>query len=372
MSLLFRENDPLAPIGERRTQAFSPGDILLGQIEPKNPPASGPETGNGWFSLSAPVGRDSAPNRKQDVAKVETLLGQTGHYDIQRLQGPTGFWGMVGDKAVKDFQKQNGLKVDGLLNPGGPTISALEGRVGDIFKNYTPPTVDQIDAHHQALSENAAGLLTFGRPPLRMASAGEVASDVVAANKRTLSYLSGYSDNQGLDQAAAKHIVEGEHEDMLRYRDLIWRMSQSDPRRAHGFAWGILDHLPEAKKADFLGFEAPQHRPVGVRRNEWDGRRTMELRPEDEKNAPPPRAQPYYPDRDDGKNFMLKAWDDSEKKRNASGDGGGDDGVDAPLDLRDDLADPGDDASFEDKNAGDGDIPPVSEETQDKTSEEQA
>ncbi|MFA6019631.1 MAG: hypothetical protein WC722_05155 [Rhodospirillales bacterium] len=97
MSLLFRDNDPLAPLGESRPQAFSPGEILLGQMEPKNPLLSGRESGNGWFSLSAPVGRDNAPNRKQDVAKVETLLGQTGHYDIQRLQGPTGYWGMVGD-----------------------------------------------------------------------------------------------------------------------------------------------------------------------------------------------------------------------------------------------------------------------------------
>jgi hypothetical protein len=36
---------------------------------------------------------------------------------------------------------------------------------------------------------------------------------------------------------AAKHIVAGEHDDILRYRDLIFQMSQDDPRRAHAFAW---------------------------------------------------------------------------------------------------------------------------------------
>lgn len=226
----------MARIGERRPQAFSPGEILLGQMEPKNPPAAGSGSDNGWFSLSAPVGRDNAPNRKQDVAKVETLLGQTGHYDIQRLQGPTGYWGLVGDRAVKDFQRENGLKADGLLNPDGPTIVSLKSRVEDIFKDYTQPSVDQIDAHHRALAENGAGLLTFGRPPLRMAGPGQVAPEIQAANRRTLQYLSGYGDNQGLDQAAAKHILAGEHDDILRYRDLIRQMSQIDPRRAHAFA----------------------------------------------------------------------------------------------------------------------------------------
>lgn len=206
MNLLFRENDPLARVGESRPQAFSPGDILTAQLQPKPTVAPGRESGNGWFSLSSPVGRD-APNRKQDVLKVETLLGQAGDYDIARFQGPTGYWGIVGDKAVKDFQKRNGLKADGLLNPDGPTITALRGQMEDVFQDYTPPRADEMDAHHQALAKGRAGLLTFGRPPLRMATVGDVSTDIVAANRRTLKYLSGFADNQGLDQAAASGIA---------------------------------------------------------------------------------------------------------------------------------------------------------------------
>ncbi|MDK9721359.1 MAG: hypothetical protein OEL53_09275 [Rhodospirillales bacterium] len=163
--------------------------------------------------------------------------------------------------------------------------------------------------------------------------------------------------------------MAGEHDDILRYRDLIWQMSQNDPRRAHAFAWGILDHLPDARRRqDFLGYEAPASRPVGIRRNEWDGRRTMELRPEDEKNALPPRAEPYYPDRDDGKN-ILKVEDGEEgRKRGSGSDGGsgdGTDGADAPLDLRDDQADPKDDGGWsEDKGDIHAEPPPPSEEPQ--------
>ncbi|MFA6021274.1 MAG: CHAP domain-containing protein [Rhodospirillales bacterium] len=138
-------------------------------------------------------------------------------------------------------------------------------------------------------------------------------------------------------------------------------MSQNDPRRAHAFAWGILDHLPDARRRqDFLGYEAPASRPVGIRRNEWDGRRTMDLRPEDEKNALPPRAEPYYPDKDDGKN-ILKVEDGEEGRKRGSGT----DGADAPLDLRDDQADPkGDGGWSEDKGDIHAEPPPPSEEPQ--------
>lgn len=49
----------------------------------------------------------------------------------------------------------------------------------------------------------SSGRLTFGRPPLHMAPARGVEEDAANANRRTLTCLSGYADNQGLDQAAA-------------------------------------------------------------------------------------------------------------------------------------------------------------------------
>ena len=85
MSLLFADNDPLAPKLGRRNPAFSPGEILQSQLQPS--------AGKDWFALSAPVGPDPAPNRREDVLKVQTLLGQAGHYDIKRTYGPTGWWG---------------------------------------------------------------------------------------------------------------------------------------------------------------------------------------------------------------------------------------------------------------------------------------
>lgn len=42
--------------------------------------------------VKQPVGPD-APNRRPDVAKVETFLGRTGHLDLAKTEGPTGYWG---------------------------------------------------------------------------------------------------------------------------------------------------------------------------------------------------------------------------------------------------------------------------------------
>jgi murein DD-endopeptidase MepM/ murein hydrolase activator NlpD len=82
------------------------------------------------FSLNQPVGL-SGINKRDDVAKVETLLGRTGHFDPSKTKGPTGFFGTRLDQAVKHFQKDRSLKTDGLMNPGGETLTALAAHLGD-------------------------------------------------------------------------------------------------------------------------------------------------------------------------------------------------------------------------------------------------
>lgn len=77
------------------------------------------------FSLHGTIGRSGADNHRADVAKVETFLGDTGHYKPMTDNGPNGWHNPNLDKAIRDFQKDNGLMVDGMLKPGGPTIGKL-------------------------------------------------------------------------------------------------------------------------------------------------------------------------------------------------------------------------------------------------------
>lgn len=77
------------------------------------------------FSLESAVGANSTNNRR-DVAKVETLMAQVGRLDLRQTDGATGYFGERLKQAVEGFQKDNGLKKDGLINPRGETMRALQ------------------------------------------------------------------------------------------------------------------------------------------------------------------------------------------------------------------------------------------------------
>lgn len=40
--------------------------------------------------------------------------------------GPTGVWSPLLDAAIRRFQKRRGLKVDGWLSPGGPSVRGVK------------------------------------------------------------------------------------------------------------------------------------------------------------------------------------------------------------------------------------------------------
>ena len=82
-------------------------------------------TTGGFFDLSAPVGAGGA-NRRGDVVKVEALLANTGHHDLRPTGGPTGYGGPRLEEAIRAYQKETGLKADGRLDPGGPTLGSLD------------------------------------------------------------------------------------------------------------------------------------------------------------------------------------------------------------------------------------------------------
>ncbi len=244
------------------------------------------------------------------MLRVETLLGRAGDYDISRTDGPTGWWGSRAEGAVRTYQKRKGLKVDGLLNPGGPTIASLESDLADSFKGFGVPTIAEVDAHHENLKRGMAGVLTHKPPPLDIALAEGVAEGTQAANRRTAQFLLGRGSDDGLDEFVARDIQDNGPAAILRNRDLVLQIEALDPKRAHSFAWGILSHLPRERAQDFLGGAVPDVPPVGVRKDEW--RRTLEIRKDDP--DPVPKAEPYYPDKDTGKHRMALS--------DAGGDGG--------------------------------------------------
>jgi peptidoglycan hydrolase-like protein with peptidoglycan-binding domain len=109
--------------------------------------------------------------------KVERLLEGVGLLDTRPTEGPTGYYGTRLEEAIKGFQKQNGLSVDGWLAPGGETIRALKRAVpaGSFIENKprwdeegTPPIVPP------RRSKDGPGFLD--RP--RVATTGSLADDL--------------------------------------------------------------------------------------------------------------------------------------------------------------------------------------------------
>ena len=79
----------------------------------------------GLSTISQSVGMDGK-NERTDVAVAEKLLHANGVLDTNQTKGPTGYFGMRAERAIRTFQKDRGLKVGGLMLPNGPTITALQ------------------------------------------------------------------------------------------------------------------------------------------------------------------------------------------------------------------------------------------------------
>ncbi len=126
--------------------------------------------GDGWAKISNAVGPEE-PSRRPDVAKVETFLDRTGHLDLARTDGSTGYFGRRVEKGIRDFQRDGGLKVDGLINPGGPTLRSLGVRLFEEgaadMQNKSHPLPPRGHEHSNSLLAVAAGPVTVteSEPP---------------------------------------------------------------------------------------------------------------------------------------------------------------------------------------------------------------
>ncbi|MFN4276319.1 MAG: peptidoglycan-binding domain-containing protein [Ferrovibrio sp.] len=81
--------------------------------------------GDRLFQLNDAVGANKA-NQRGDVFKVQSLLHREGHLDAEATGGPTGYWGIRDDTAMKALQKEGGLTVDGWAGPGGETMNHFQ------------------------------------------------------------------------------------------------------------------------------------------------------------------------------------------------------------------------------------------------------
>jgi len=80
--------------------------------------------GEGMFRLNDTVGTGRS-NQRGDAFKLQALLHREGALDAKATGGPTGYWGNRDDAALRSYQNDNGLTVDGWVAPDGPTMKSL-------------------------------------------------------------------------------------------------------------------------------------------------------------------------------------------------------------------------------------------------------
>jgi lysozyme family protein len=151
---------------------------------------------DGPFALRGPVG-PYKQNRQGDVAKVQSLLHDAGYMDANQTDGPTGLFSRALLEApIKRFQSDQGLQVDGLLEPGGETIGALESLIGPHLARSPldpapandaggpAPAVKDLPRRHAPgriellpLAANDAAAQDAAARPLQLAANETVASD---------------------------------------------------------------------------------------------------------------------------------------------------------------------------------------------------
>lgn len=136
----------------------SEGHLLSRFSGPHPPPDARPVLPDeDYFQLSGSVGRDGV-NDRADVVRAQTLLAHGGYFDVTRTEGPTGWYGKPLELAIRDFQQDRGLARDGVMLPGGETVTALREAYGPAFAGRTLPALQQVDAHHDRRARGEPGL----------------------------------------------------------------------------------------------------------------------------------------------------------------------------------------------------------------------
>ena len=87
-----------------------------------------------FFGLSNNVGNGLA-NKEEDVLFVKQGLSDAGFMDISEDPEPHGFMTRHMDDAIKGFQKDNNLRVDGKLFSSGETFTQLNKGISQGFLN---------------------------------------------------------------------------------------------------------------------------------------------------------------------------------------------------------------------------------------------
>ncbi len=132
--LYWREQDPefrsyvdnsfKSVYGNEDAERDATGRMIDPAPRPVTLPPFKPTVTEDDVNLGGSVGENQS-NRWRDIWKVQKGLTHTGHYALDLTKEKSGERSPSLDQAIRDFQREKREETDGLLLPGGPTITRL-------------------------------------------------------------------------------------------------------------------------------------------------------------------------------------------------------------------------------------------------------
>jgi hypothetical protein len=179
-------------MGSSQSQSRPPANTITAGPRPDPLSSSGvrirEQLGNGGVSLSAPVG-PGAPNRPKDVLQVERVLEGAGllnraaatRFDKDTSDAiSTGQLSLNSDHAHVVGDKP--LKIDGLINPGGPTQMATRDLARYVSGQWQ--LTDKNTPNDKVSAGDDAELHRLADGLSNSASPGPIAADISSAIRR--------------------------------------------------------------------------------------------------------------------------------------------------------------------------------------------
>ena len=231
-------------------------------VDPRDPIAGGGR----WFDLEGGVGAQF-PSGRADVAKLEAILANSGDLSLERTQGLTGYWGLALDGALRRYQARNGLAVDGIVRPGGPTISHMRDSFGTLLAGHEPPTPADIDAHHEIVGDDNPGTIVWRAPPVSLEGIQglpEIDQETDASNARLARTMARTGDFRGYAKLLAQTIQQSGKSGLAAVKDLAGKFDELQPGNGGQLLSAAISSVSDDTKRE-LGIELPKPPPKGTK-----------------------------------------------------------------------------------------------------------
>jgi len=289
------------------------------------------------FNVTKTISQNSNTN-PNDVLNTKNALAQTGHYKVPD-HGVTDIPDMGMIDGIKKFQQDNGLKVDGVMKPKGPTESKIgETLVQNSISTVKPltekivvkaqPEAPKLKKPTNEVWEQAAkSQKQKTNPWFKSSKLQPISDEAYAENTRSMDGMLNYSENGFLPTLYADALKNGGDKAVAEYANFLNQLLDRKQDRVEGFEQEVMNKVPDSTKKMIRSFETDD----GVEKEPKTGQQKSQQ--SDDEYQDSPKCMELKEQYDNANNEAKKAWQNYQNKLGER-DRKGQDGQDALDNLR--------------------------------------